>query len=130
MVVGTFLPWLRSGESERNAYRAGAALRRLLDVHGIAAVGLDVLPFAGLWCAAVAAAFALGFRRISCAAALAVGVLGLGVAIGALASKTEGLVTVARPGPIVTIVGAVMIVSAASVLLLPGRAGSPNQEHA
>ena len=121
MVVGTFLPWLESGQSSRNVYRAGGALRRLLGVHGISAIGLDVLPFVGLWCAVMATLFASGYRRTACVGALLAGAAGLVVGIGALASSGNGLVKASESGPIVTIAGAAMIVSAASVLLLPGR---------
>lgn len=130
LVVGTFLPWLRSGESQRNVYRAGGALRRLLHVHGVAAFGLDVLPFLGLWCAAVAVAYAFGYRRTGCVGALLVAAVGLSVAVGALTADGNGFVTAQPTGPIVTIVGSALLVSAVTVLLLPGRAGLPEQERA
>lgn len=129
LVVGTFLPWLTSGSTDRNIYRAGGALRRLLGVHGIEAIGLDVLPFVGLWCAAVAIAYAYGYRRTACVGGLLVAAAGLSAAIGALVSGADGLVKGAAAGPVVTILGAVCVAAAASVLLLPGRAGLSQQEH-
>lgn len=128
LVVGTFLPWLTSGSSHRNVYRAGNALRGVLGVRGVAAVGLDVLPFVGLWCAAVAIAYALGYRRVACAGGLLVAAAALSGAIGALVTGADGFVKAAPAGPIVTILGALFVAAAATVLLLPERAGPSLQE--
>jgi hypothetical protein len=128
LLVGTFLPWLRSGETQRNSYQAGGALHRLLRVHGLSGAGLDVWPYIGLWCAAVVAVHALGYPRWAAAGGFIAGAVALAVSIGALMAKDNGYIGHATPGPVVTIFGACIVLAAATLLLLPGRAGPAHRE--
>jgi hypothetical protein len=128
LVIGTFLPWLRSGTAERNSYRAGHALHDLLHVSGLATAGLDVWPYVGVWCAAVAGAFAFGLHRTAAIGGLLVAGGASAVSIGALRSHGNAFISGDATGPSVTMFGAFLIMVAATVLLLPGRAVPAEQE--
>src|SRR5215468_5312505 len=97
MVVGTFLPWLRSGEVQRNSYASFGVLRRLIGFHGAAEMLLRGWPLLGAVCALVVV---------------------LAVAGGALAHQPAAGVRVESLGPIVTITGTVGITAAAIVILI------------
>lgn len=121
LVVGTFLPWLRSGQARRNSYQTGGALQRLLGLHGILDSAVSAWPFVGLLCAAVIAVFAVGLRR--CAALLAL-LTALGTGAAAVTALGVGGNSVLRPatlGPSVTLVGAVAVLAAATLLLTSSR---------
>ena len=45
IVLGTFLPWLRSGTHERNSYQAGGAVRRLVEPSATVDHLLALWPF-------------------------------------------------------------------------------------
>jgi hypothetical protein len=108
LVVGTFLPWLRSGRTERNSYATDGAVRRLLDVDGLTAAALRAWPFVSLLCAAAIALVLLGRVGIgallAALAALAAGPL----AAWALGAPNRGLLHAAAAGPAVTLIGAVL----------------------
>ena len=110
LVVGTFLPWLRSGRTDRNSYATDGAVRRLLDVDGTTAAALRAWPFVSLLCAAAVALVLLGRLGLGAAfaafAALAAGPLA-GWALGA---RSRGLLHAASTGPAVTLVGAILCV--------------------
>ena len=55
LLIGTFLPWLRSGRNGRNSYQAGGAVRRLIGTSGLVDSLLALWPLVGLACAAVVA---------------------------------------------------------------------------
>lgn len=115
IVVGTFLPWLRSGSHTRNSYGADGAARRLLGVHGVGAVLLSIWPFVVLACAAALAAMVLGWRVI---AAVIAALAAVGAAAGAITMLTAGHSAVLQPadaGPIVTLVGSVTVVTAVTM---------------
>ena len=97
MVLGTFLPWLRSGEVQRNSYASFGVLRRLIGFHGAAEMLLRGWPLLGAVCALVVV---------------------LAVAGGALAHQPAAGVRVESLGPIVTITGTVGITAAAIVILI------------
>lgn len=128
LVAGTFLPWLRSGDARRNSYQTGGTLRRLLDLHGVLDVAVSAWPFAGLTCAAVVALFAVGLRR--CAAALGlVTALAMGsVAIAALRVDSNAFVRPVRFGPAVTLAGAIMVLGAATLMLISAGVIHPSRE--
>lgn len=115
IVVGTFLPWLRSGSDDRNSYQAGGAVRRLIGTTGLIDDLLSLWPLVGLACAAAVALFLIGLRTIATAfaglSALAAGAAG----IGALATTATSYAEVAVIGPAVTLVGATLV--ALAVLL-------------
>jgi hypothetical protein len=106
VVVGTFLPWLRSGRATRNSYATDGAVRRLLEVSGAADAALRAWPFVSLLCAAAVALIVLGYPRLGIAVA-ALAAVSAGVVAGwALASSSRGLIQPATAGPAVTLAGA------------------------
>ena len=119
LVVGTFLPWLRSGTAERNSYRAGAVLRHLRGVHGVESLGLRLWPFVGIWAAAVVIAYLLGRTGVAAGGALIAAAAGYAAAIGALRAKDNVFAAVRTTGPAVTILGASILVLAVTLWLLP-----------
>jgi hypothetical protein len=121
LVVGTFLPWLRSGRSERNSYETGGALRRLLELHGALDTAVSAWPFAGLLCAAVIAVFAFGRPRCAAALALLTGLATGAVAVAALLVDGNSFVRPLMLGPSVTILGATIVVVAATLVLTSAR---------
>jgi len=114
LVVGTFLPWLRSGRATRNSYATDGAVRRLLDVDGFAGAALQAWPFVSLLCAAAVALVLLGRTGLGAVLA-AVAALAAGPVAGwALGAQSRGLLHAATAGPAVTLAGAIM--TAAGVL--------------
>lgn len=128
IVIGTFLPWLKSGSVTRNSYQAGGAMRRLLDVPGWLGAALTAWPFVGLACAGVVVLFAAGLVRPSAVLGLLLGAFAAAVSAGALAVRGSGLVAPEAPGPVVTVVGATALITASTVLLLlPQRPARPHR---
>lgn len=121
MVVGTFAPWLRSGQVTRNSYRTAGLLQRLLGIGGAAGAALDALPLLAFFCAANVVILTMGLRRTALAVVslLAVGMGAL--ALAALAAPTVGGVRVVRSGPIITLVGATTTIVAALGLAILWR---------
>ncbi len=117
LLVGTFLPWLRSGRSDRNSYETGGALRRLLGLHGALDAAVSAWPFVGLLCAAVVAIFALGLRRSAAGLALLTAAAAAAVAITALEVDGNSFASPLMLGPSVTILGATVVAIAATLLL-------------
>lgn len=109
VVVGTFLPWLRSGQATRNSYEAGGAVRRLLGTTGLVDNLLALWPLVGIACAASIALVLLGLRRLGTLtaglAALAAGAAG----VGALATTATSFAEVVVTGPLVTLIGATLV---------------------
>ena len=115
IVVGSFLPWLRSGRSGRNSYQAGGAVRRLVGTTGLVDDLLALWPLVALACAAAAALFLVGLRAVATALA-AVSALAAGAAgVSALATTATSVAEVAVTGPAVTLSGATL--AALAVLL-------------
>jgi hypothetical protein len=108
LVIGTFLPWLRSGRTERNSYASDAAFRRLLDVHGAVAALLHAWPFVGLAGALGAALVLVGWLRVGAGLAAVTAACAGGVAIWALTREASGLIRPATIGPVVTLSGAIL----------------------
>lgn len=115
IVVGTFLPWLRSGRTSRNSYQTGGAVRRLIGTTGIVDDLLGLWPLVGLACAVAIALFLLGARTVGTILA-GLSAMGAGTAsIGALATTATSYAKVSIIGPVVTLVGATLV--ALAVLL-------------
>jgi uncharacterized membrane protein len=115
VVIGTFLPWLRSGRATRNSYQTGGAVRRLIGTSGLIDDLLALWPVVGLSCAAAVALFLVGLRTVGTVLA---GLSGMGAgaaAVGALATTATSYAQVALVGPIVTLIGATLV--ALAVLL-------------
>jgi hypothetical protein len=121
LVLGTFLPWLRSGQVSRNSYQTGGALQRLLSLPGPLQTAVSVWPFVGLACAATVALFAIGLHRSAAAASLLTAAAAAVISIAALTVSGSGLVAPVRLGPIVTLLGAILVVAAASLVLVSRR---------
>lgn len=124
-VLGTFLPWLRSGTALRNSYAAGGVLRRLLGASG----GLDALlrawPALTLLCAAAVAAYLLGARLAAALLAAVAAIAGGAAAITALAMRAGRYPEVVMNGPVSTLIGATVL-GLAIILQVVGRpAGVP-----
>jgi hypothetical protein len=122
VTLGSFLPWLRSGQAVRNSYAALGVLRRLVGVPGIEGALLAGWPVLALLCSAAAAIFAIGARRIAACAALVPAVFAGILAGAALARSGTGSIQVAPIGPAVTLVGALLIIVAVTLLFVPRHA--------
>lgn len=109
IVVGTFLPWLRSGSADRNSYAAGGAVRRLVDTSGMVNDVLSLWPLVSVACAVAVALFLVGLRAVGTVVA-AISALGAGVAgVAALATTTTSVAEVVLVGPLCTVVGAALV---------------------
>jgi hypothetical protein len=109
VLVGTFLPWLRSGDALRDSYQSIDVLR----VQPVPPGGpVGVLLYAWLavipLCSVSVALYALHARRPAALVACLVGVLGLTTATLALlnAGGPADAIGFSRTGPIVTLCGA------------------------
>lgn len=125
VVAGTFLPWLRSGRSQRNCYQAGGVLRRLKLVHGLAEVALLVAPLLAVVCALAVAGYLAGLRRSASTLAVLVAAFAGTGAIGTLRAHGSGVVRPAAVGPVVTLVGACAVIIAATLIVATRRGAQP-----
>lgn len=108
IVVGTFLPWLKSGRATRNSYASDGAVRRLLDLNGALDAVLRGWPFVSLLCAVAIGLVLLGAHRLGLGIA-ALAALGAGAVAGwALAATGNLLIRPAVTGPAVTLGGAIL----------------------
>lgn len=121
LVVGTFLPWLTSGQARRNSYQAGGALRRLLGLRGAADAAVSAWPLLALVCAAAVAIFALGLRRSAAMLALVAALAAGSVAVAALRVDGNRFIRPLILGPIVTLVGATTVILAATLVLISAQ---------
>lgn len=130
IVVGTFLPWLRSGQTHRNSYQTGGAIKQVLGLPGPLDTALSVWPFLGLACGGVIALFALGLHRLAAVTALIAGLCSGAVAVGVLTVDGSTFAVPENSGPAVTLIGAISVLGAATVLLssrpLPLSEGDPS----
>lgn len=113
MVVGTFLPWLRSGDVQRNSYASFGVLRRLIGFHGAAEALVRAWPLLGAVSAAIVVLAAFGLLRAAALLALIVAAWAGAVSAGALARGPAPGVWIESIGPIVTIAGAAATAAAA-----------------
>lgn len=118
MVLGTFLPWLRSGDVQRNSYASFGVLRRLIGFRGAVETLLRGWPLLGAVCALVVVLAAAGLLRTAALLALVVAAWAAAVGGAALARPPAAGIRVERLGPIVTITGAAAITAAAIVILI------------
>jgi hypothetical protein len=119
LVIGTFLPWVRSGRTDRNSYAGGSALRRLVDVAGPLDAVLRVWPFVSLAAAGAIALLVLGRRRSAAALAALAALPGGAGAAWALSTVRHGLIRPAGLGPTVTLIGAGVTVIGVLACLQP-----------
>jgi len=119
IVVGTFLPWLRSGRATRNSYATDGAVRRLLQLDGTVDAALRAWPFLSLACAVAAALVLVGRRRIGAGVAAVVALCTGAVAAGALLSSSRGLLRPDTTGPAVTLTGSILTLLAVLACCAP-----------
>lgn len=126
LVIGTFLPWLRSGSVLRDSYQSAGALRGL--VSGLNAQAGTLLA---AWtviipcCAVCVAGYALGLRRTAAVLGLIVSIV-VGTAAGLVAvqgSAASGVIGPVTTGPVVTLVGATIVLAGAIIVVICPRAG-------
>jgi len=122
VVIGTFLPWLRSGATERNSYAAGGVIRRLLAPDGAEGALLTVWPLVGLLCAVAAAGYALGFHRSALIVAALPAIAAGAVSIDALHAAPSTYASVTSSGPAVTLAGTALVLVGVLTALFRRRA--------
>lgn len=115
VVVGTFLPWLRTGLASRNSFRAAGLIRRLLHPPGVAGFLLSGWPGIVLLCAVAVALIAVGLRRTGSVLAAAVATTAGAVALTTLLLPGRSYATVAPTGPSVTAAGAGLVLAGIAV---------------
>ena len=126
VLVGTFLPWLRSGSALRDSYQTIGLIRfyHLLDGSPL---GSLLTVWVGLTPAITVcvAAYALGLRRSAACAAAVVAVLTGTVAVVATVQAGSGgaLLGVAGTGPAVTLTGSALVLLGAAGVLSGKRTG-------
>jgi hypothetical protein len=124
VVVGTFLPWFRSGAVPRNSYQAAAVLDRFgVFGGGLVPAALRAWLAVPLACATVLALFALGFPR---AAATLAGIGGILIGTTAVlayvqAGGTTGPVALAPSGPLTTAAGSGVALASALATVIAAR---------
>ncbi|HEX4723426.1 MAG TPA: hypothetical protein VH333_12985 [Pseudonocardiaceae bacterium] len=126
LVIGTFLPWLRSGTVLRDSYQSAGALRGLVSgLNAQAGAVLGAWPAVIPCCAVCVAGYALGLRRSAAIVGLLVALV-VGTAAGVIAVQgdaTKSVVGPADTGPIVTLVGATIMLAGAITVVVCPRAG-------
>ncbi len=123
LVVGTFLPWLRSGIVLRDSYRSVGALRTL--VGGMPGMLLNAWLLVIPVCVSCAALYAVRLRRTSAALGCVVcAVVGTAAALVVVQGDDPGaLVAAAITGPAVTLAGATLALAGAIAVLACPRGG-------
>jgi hypothetical protein len=124
-VVGTFMPWLRSGARRRSSYEIFALVDRLgISQSSLVGWGLKLWPIAPLLVALALTVQWYPRRWITVAAAIVAVVYVGGVAAAVESAPSSSLVTV-EYGPNVTLAGAVILGAGALLTtfshLLPNR---------
>ncbi|HKN96310.1 MAG TPA: hypothetical protein VJX10_04260 [Pseudonocardiaceae bacterium] len=124
LVLGTFLPWLRSGDVLRDSYQSVGALRTLVEGTGFGVLlnaWLMVIPA----CVVCVALYALRLRRVSAGLGVVVA-LAVGVAAGLVVAQGDdpgALIGAASAGPAVTLAGATAVLVGAIAVLAGPRGG-------
>jgi hypothetical protein len=127
VVLGTFLPWLRSGEVQRNSYSSFGVLDRLIGFHGVTELAVRFWPLLGMCCAAVVLATAVMWHRVAVGLALLTAGWSAAVGCAVLLRHGDAGVQVQAVGPAVTVAGDVALVLAAIVLLISLARGPQTQ---
>lgn len=112
VVLGTFLPWLVSGSVDRNSYAADGLMRNLLNLHGAADGLSSAWPFLALLCALAAAVLLFGLSALGAGVAVVPAFAGAAVAVAALVRGSSGVLHPALAGPLVTLLGAAVVLIA------------------
>lgn len=119
VVLGSLLPWLRTGARQRNSYDAFAVAERLgFGPGGAASTGLRWWPLVPLLTATAVVAAWWGWRRAGAALGILAGVYAAGVGVAVATADARAGVDV-RPGALITAVGgAVLIVASVATGLV------------
>ena len=117
IVVGTFLPWLRSGTVTRNSYQAAGAIRDVLEPGPLAGAALRVWPAVSLACALAVALYLLALRTLAAVLVVLLVAVAAAAAVGTLVSGPYGTVAAAPTGPAVTLAGGAIALAAVTMLL-------------
>jgi hypothetical protein len=122
-IVGTFLPWLKSGSTTRDSYEV-LSLRDLAGLDGVAG-SVVTWVWVGLTPLAVVAAglYVVRFRRFAACVGLLFGTIGGTVALLAtVQGDSKGaLVGISIAGPALTLAGAVLTIVGAITVLTSTR---------
>jgi hypothetical protein len=124
VVTGTFLPWVRSGQVDRNLYTMAGFVDRV----GLLGPGASVsgwLALIGPLCAIPVVLAVLRMHRAAAVVGLLIALAGGGFAASTLllaAGRTALGVSLAPVGPATVLVGAVLRVAGGVGVLLTGRA--------
>lgn len=124
VVIGTFLPWLRSGRVDRNSYAAGDALRQLEKLPAVVGYLLDAWPFLALLCAAAVAAAVLDRMPIAAVTGAVAAAAAGSVSGYVLAKASDSLVRPVFPGPITTLTGSCIVLVTVLTLFLGTRSNA------
>lgn len=125
LVLGTFLPWLRSGDVLRDSYQSVGALRTLVAGTGLGAL-LDAWLMVIPACVVCIALYALRLRKVSAGLGVLLS-LAVGVAAGLVVAQGDdpgALIGAAAAGPAVTLTGATVALVGA-IAVLAGPHGGP-----
>ncbi len=118
VLLGTFLPWLRSGDVLRNSYTSFGVLNRLIGFHGVSDLAVRAWPLIGLCCAGVVVAVVAASRRVATVLALVTAGWSAAVASAVLLHHGDAGVSVVAVGPAVTLIGDTAVLLAASLTLM------------
>jgi hypothetical protein len=118
VLLGTFLPWLRSGDVLRNSYASFGVLNRLIGFHGVSEFAVRAWPLIGLCCAGVVVAAVAASRRVAAVLALVTAAWSAAVASAVLLHHGDAGVSVVALGPAVTLIGDAAVLLAASLTLM------------
>ena len=118
VLLGTFLPWLRSGDVLRNSYASFGVLNRLIGFHGVSDLAVRAWPLIGLCCAGVVVAVVAASRRVATVLALVTAGWSAAVASAVLLHHGDAGVSVVAVGPAVTLIGDTAVLLAASLTLM------------
>ena len=132
-VIGTFLPWLRSGNAHRNSYTSFGVLRRLIGFHGVTEVLIRGWPLLGAVSAAIVVLAVAGLHRTAGGVASATAAWAIAVASSALAHDPVAGIRVDPLGPTMTLTGATAVAAAAILTLIAqvrGGLGGTERERA
>jgi hypothetical protein len=121
VVVGTLLPWVRTGEASRNSYDVFALLDRLgISPGELVGRGLRFWPLVPLLVIAAAVLAWWGWVAVGAATGILGGIYAGGVAIAVM--NTDAVTVAIRPGATITLVGGlVLLVGSFAALVLGAR---------
>ncbi len=115
VVLGSFLPWLKSGRVTRNSYETSGTIRRLIAPTGPAADLFRLWPLLGLVCAVAVALYLFGLVRTGFTLATIASVAAGSAAFVALDASATTYAAVVDTGPTITIAGTAAVLIAVLV---------------